>query len=139
MPHRAILRIYDDLSPHEVAALEEMRRWAIAQGAANEHLIGGLGIVQRVIDGGTLGHNDTWKMNALGVLFGDTLQHAMGDRLSWVVAEDNTGRAYALRWQRTDLLVYPLSAIKSRMLAAETIQVQLLFDEYVSAFTAHSA
>jgi hypothetical protein len=93
------------------------------------------GLAQRIIDSGTIKSNDTWKMNAVGVLLGDALKHAFSGRLTWVIAEDGAGRAYALSWKHSEVLIYPLSAVKSRLLAAEPIDLQALFAEYSSIFS----
>ena len=68
-----MLRIYEDLNEKEKTGLAEMREWALAQGDASEHLIGKLSIAQRIIDSTVFGEQDVWKMNAVGVLFGDAL------------------------------------------------------------------
>ena len=73
-------------------------------------------------------------MNAVGILFGDALEHATEGRLRWVVAEDNSGVAYALRWKHSEALVYPLSAIRSRLGAGEAIDLNTLFAEYSALF-----
>lgn len=129
-----MLNIYQDLNEKEGQILKEMRTWALSQGDPSEHLIGKLAIIQRVIDSGRLGRNDLWKMNALGVLFGDALEHAMEGRLSWVVTEDESGAAFALSWKHSDVLVYPLSAIRSRLQAGEPVDVHALYAEYASIF-----
>ena len=129
-----MLRIYEDLNEKEKTGLAEMREWALAQGDASEHLIGKLSIAQRIIDSTVFGEQDVWKMNAVGVLFGDALENAKGGRLKWVIAEDHSGPAYALSWQHTEALVYPLSAIRSRLEAGEPVDVYALFQEYSSLF-----
>ena len=128
------MRIYESLTATESAALDEMRQWALAQGETKEHLIGKVLIIQRVIDSGAVGAKDVWKMNALGVLFGDALQQALGDSLAWVVVDDDAGRAYALRWRQSEMLIYPLSAIKTRLLAQEPLDVQGLLETYRDMF-----
>lgn len=130
----AMLRIYESLSQKERLALDEMRAWAIGHGNTREQLSAKLAIAQRIIDSGDIGVAEVWKMNAVGVLFGDALKQAIGDKLAWVVAEDSSGRAYALSWKHTTVLIYPLSAIKSRMVASEPIDLQALFGEYSSIF-----
>lgn len=129
-----MLRIYESLNQKEQQALSEMRAWATGQGSSREQLSGKLEIGQRIIDSGKIGSTDTWKMNAVGVLFGDALKQSIGDRLTWVVTEDNSGKAYALSWKHTEVLIYPLSAIKERMLASEPIDLRALFSEYSSIF-----
>lgn len=129
-----MLQIYEELNEQERSGLSEMRAWAVAQGDPGEHLIDKLNIVQRVIDTTTFGPNDAWKMNAVGVLFGDALEDAKDGRLKWVVARDEQGAAYALRWKHTEALVYPLSAIRSRLEAGEALDVRALFREYSALF-----
>lgn len=129
-----MLRIHEDLNAMEKTTLDEMRTWALAQGEPHEQLIGKLSIAQRISNENSFAANDVWKMNAVGVLFGDALEHAMESRLKWVIAEDEYGPAFALSWQHTETLVYPLSAIRSRLEAAEPIDVHVLFAEYSSIF-----
>ena len=73
-------------------------------------------------------------MNALGVLFGDALVHAFEDRLAWVLAEDEVGPSFALSWKHTDALVFPLTAVRSRLENREPVDAHALFDEYAAVF-----
>ena len=130
-----MLSIHETLTVQEQDSLDQMRTWAIAQGTPNEQLTsaGKLAIVQRVMDSNALSSSDTWKACALGVLFGDALQQAMENRLQWVIAEDELGTTFALSWKHSEVLIYPLSAIKSRLEDREAIDVHTLFSEYTSA------
>ncbi|MEM7101438.1 MAG: DUF3806 domain-containing protein [Pseudomonadota bacterium] len=129
-----MLNIHENLTVQERGSLDQMRTWAIEQGTPNEQLTsaGKLAIVQRVLDSNVLSSSDTWKACALGVLFGDALQQAMENRLKWVIAEDELGSTFAMSWKHSEVLVYPLSAIKSRLEDSEAIDVHTLYSEYTS-------
>jgi len=135
-----MLIVHENLNAKEQSSLDEMRAWAFAQGNPNEHLTtaGKVAIVQRVLESNELASSDNWKACALGVLFGDALQQAMENRLQWVIAEDKLGTTFALSWKHSEVLVYPLSAIKSRLEECEAIDAHTLFSEHTSALPFHA-
>lgn len=132
-------KIFEALTDVEQRAIEEMRDWSAGQGIGDEFLTvaGKLAIVRRAIEGSAVGPSDAWKLNALGVLFGDALTQAMEDRLRWVVAEDGLGPAYALSWKHTEVLIYPLSAIRSRVQDGLPVDVHAMFHEISSILPFH--
>ncbi len=129
-------KFFTDLSDSEIDELSSLRDWACAQGLPDEHIIvaGKLDILQRTIDSGAIGTGAVWKMNALGVMFGDALTQALEGRLHWVVAEDDKGRTFALSWQRSEGLIFPLDAIRSRLSNGEPLDVHGLYAEYRDVF-----
>ena len=128
--------VYPALTDSEIDELSAMRDWACAQGMPDEHIIvaGKLDVIQRTIDSDVIKDDDTWKMNALGVMFGDALTQALEGRLHWVMVDDEKGRTYALTWQRTEALVFPLDAIRSRLSKGEPLDIHALYAEYREVF-----
>ena len=124
-------KIFEALTDAEQRALDEMRAWAAAQGNGEEFrtVAGKLAIVRRAIESGTVSPLDAWKLNSLGVLFGDGLAQAMEGRLTWVVAEDGLGPSYALSWKHSEVLIYPMSAIRSRVQDRLPVDVHAIFHE----------
>ena len=142
-----MLRIYEELTNREQRTLDEMRNWAVAQGQPGEHLTsaGKLSIAQRLLDDlfnrSAVSSGEVWKVCAVGVLLGDALEQAMEHRLAWVAveeeaeeAEDKIGSSFALSWKHSEALVYPLSAVRTRLRDGHAVDVHALFAEYSSIF-----
>ncbi|MEM7080032.1 MAG: DUF3806 domain-containing protein [Pseudomonadota bacterium] len=129
-------QIFEHPSPAEHRDLEAMRSWvaSITRPEQTVSVAGKLNLMTTLIDAGEVGARDPWKLAALGLLFGDALQQAFEGRLRWVMAQDERGISPALRWRRTDFLIYPISAIRDRITAEEPLDVHTLFAEFSRLF-----
>ena len=125
-------RIYDKPTNQEAQALQTMRDWVHTQAAPNETITvaGKLDLIQRVLKEGCITSRDTWKLSALGLMFGDALLQAMEGRLRWVVVEDKLGISQALQWKDSDVLIYPLSALREPIQAGEALDIKQLYAEF---------
>ena len=73
---------------------------------------GKLRVIQTILDNGWVDEHETWKLQSLGISFGDALAEELTE-LSWVAVEDEYGRDPALRWRETEILLFPLTAISN--------------------------
>ena len=126
-------QIYEKPTRQESENLQAMRDWVVQQGSPNETItaVGKLDLIQRVILESDITARDAWKLAALGLMFGDALHQVMEGRLRWVVVEDELGISHALQWKHTDILIFPLSALRAPIQANEAIDVKQLYAEFV--------
>ncbi len=89
-------------------------------------LEGKLRVIATILDSGWIESNETWKLQALGVAFGDA--HAQKLMLEWVTVEDEYGRDPALNWPGTAIYSYPLTTISKRIERGEDVDARQLFE-----------
>ncbi len=87
-----------------------------------------LDVLQRLLDLGVPGPEQTFELQCLGIVFGRRVVAAL-DGVDWVIVEDEYGRDPALRYLRTSLLVFPLTMISKRVEDGEQVRVRELFEE----------
>ena len=80
-----------------------------------------LAVIQAVLDNGWATADQTWHLQALGVVFGDILAELLS--VPWVVVEDEYGRDPALLLREGPVLAFPLTMISKRVEAGETVDV----------------
>ncbi len=85
-----------------------------------------LGVIQRILDKRVLKPDQTYELQALGVVFGDVIAEQLG--LDWVVVEDEYGRSRALRYEETRNLVFPTTMISRRVEAELRFTVLELYE-----------
>ena len=134
------LNIYDAPTGEEATNLQAMRDWINQIQHPNETVttVGKLDLIQRLLIDHTVTEADVWKLSALGITFGDALEQAMQGRLKWVMVEGSAGISPALRWKRSDVLIYPISAIRERIQAGEAVDIHQLYAEYVKVLPFHA-
>ncbi|MEM7096742.1 MAG: DUF3806 domain-containing protein [Pseudomonadota bacterium] len=132
LTHNAVPKIYNIPTEGESANLQAMRDWIQNIQHPNETItaVGKLDLIQRVLSGHDAIEANSWKLAALGLTLGDALAQAMPGRLKWVMVEDNRGISPALRWQQTDLLIFPVSAVRERVQAGEPLDIYQVYAEY---------
>jgi hypothetical protein len=87
-----------------------------------------LRLVQTIIDANWIEPTETWKLQSLGVSFGDSLAQKL--EMSWVAVEDEVGRTPALRLEGSSLVLFPVTAISKRVERGESVDVRDLFDDF---------
>lgn len=92
-----------------------------------ETIEGKLRLLDTIVRSGWIEPTETWKLQSLGITFGDAVAQKMG--LSWVAVEDEYGRDPALHDHGTTIVVFPLTTISKRIERGETIDVGKLFDQ----------
>jgi hypothetical protein len=123
-------QIIEPLSPEDTARVEKQRGWvrdhydphARQQYETQE---GKLRLLHTILTNNWVEPTETWKLQSLGITFGDALAQKMG--LSWVAVEDENGRDPALRYPGTTIVMFPLTMISKRIERGENVDVRDLF------------
>jgi hypothetical protein len=102
------------MSADDAAHIEKQRAWVREHYDANarhhyQTVDGKLRLLETIVHSGWIAPNETWKLQSLGITFGDALAQKMG--LMWVTVEDEYGIDPALHDQNTTIVVYPLTTI----------------------------
>mgnify|MGYP002624659789 CR=1 FL=1 len=111
----------------DTADIEKQRSWVRdhceAEARDNyETLQGKYELLETILSSGWVGPQETWKLQSLGVTFGDMLVQLL--ELEWVMVEDDQGRDPALRVPGTSILVFPKTAISKRIERGERVDVK---------------
>lgn len=93
----------------------------ISGGSADD-----LRVLQELLDQRVLKPDETYELQALGVVLGDVMAGRLG--LSWVRLEDNLGRSRALRLDETAVLLFPVTMISRRVEAEIQFTVRELYE-----------
>ncbi len=72
-----------------------------------------------------IGADETWKLQALGIVLGDVLATVTGAH--WVEAVDEAGTDPALRFGGPDDVAFPMTMISKRVEAGQDVDVLELF------------
>ncbi|MGJ4927252.1 DUF3806 domain-containing protein [Bradyrhizobium sp. HKCCYLS2038] len=120
------------LSDQETSQLQKQRGWVrdhYDPGARDryETLEGKLALLDTILRKNWVDRNETWKLQSLGVTFGDALAQELG--LRWVAVEDQYGRDPALHDEGTTIIVFPVTSISKRVERGELVDVRRLFRE----------
>jgi hypothetical protein len=86
---------------------------------------GKLRLLRTILDARWIEPTETWKLQSLGITFGDALAQHLD--LEWVAVEDEYGRSPALRLSGTSILIFPLTAISKRVERGDAVNVDELF------------
>jgi hypothetical protein len=126
------------MTPDEVARVESQRAWVRDHydEAARHHyetVDGKLRLLDTILCSHWIEPSETWKLQCLGITFGDALAQKMG--LVWVAVEDAYGRDPALRDEKTSIVTFPLTTISKRIERGETVDVRRLFDAACQSIT----
>ena len=132
----AVPKIYENSTAEEQSSLDAMRLWITSIESLNQTVTvaGKLNLIRDQLNQRLVTSSDSWKLAALGLLFGDALYQTFEGRLRWVMVEDEQGLSPALRWMSTDYLVFPISTVRSRVQAGEALDIHALFTEYSDMF-----
>ena len=86
---------------------------------------GKLGTLRALLKSKAFRRDQTYELQAMGVVLGDVFAQDMG--FHWIIVEDEYGRDPALQYQDTSILLYPLTMISKRIERSEEVDV---FDLY---------
>jgi hypothetical protein len=119
------------LAPDEVVRVENQRSWVRDHydDAARHHyetVEGKLRLLDTILRSNWIEPSETWKLQCLGITFGDAMAQKLG--LVWVAVEDEHGRDPALRDEETSIVAFPMTTISKRIESGETVDVKQLFD-----------
>lgn len=123
------------LSPDDTARLEKQRLWVRDHHDPSaldryQSVEGKLRLLEIILERGGIGRSETWKLQSLGVFFGDALAQHL--QLSWIMVEDEYDRDPALEVPSTTIKIFPLTMISKRVEDGEAVNVQDLFVETCS-------
>jgi len=132
MNSEATTDIFEGFTPQEQSALDAMRAWTSSIERPNQtiSIAGKLDLIQSQLDSGQVKATDSWKLGALGLLFGDALYQSTEGKLKWVMVHDSAGTSPALRWKATRFLIFPTTALRKPIEAGEAFDIRALFREY---------
>ena len=88
---------------------------------------------QQLVDQGRIRRDDVSTWQALGIAFGDLLIARHG--LEWVIYEDEYGVSKALRWQKTDNIIFPVTLFSKRVQFNEAIDVAQIYTRLSNTIT----
>lgn len=125
----------EPLSETELELLAEYRSWLFGHFDDSRHyeeLSFKLALIQTIIENKWVTKEETFKLQALGVCFGDALEQEMQE-LSWVTVDDEFGRDPALRWLNTNTLVFPRTAVSKRIEDGVDVDIYEMFSGFQKA------
>lgn len=126
------------LRVEERERIETARSWIKGHFSNNPDdryatLEGKLSLIAAILQNGWVEKAETWKLQALGIAFGDALAQKL--MLDWVTVDDEYGCDPALNWPGTSIYSYPLTTISKRIEKGEHVDVRELFDLACSQLT----
>ena len=126
------------MAPDDAAHVEKQRTWVRDHYDANarhhyETIEGKLRLLDTIVRSDWIARDETWKLQSLGVTFGDALAQELG--LSWVTVEDEYGSDPALHEEGTTLVVFPMTTISKRIERGDAVDVRELFDQACRSIT----
>jgi hypothetical protein len=122
----------ESLTQADRLALQRQRDWMLGHypdGRADQYdsLGGKLILIETILRSGWIRVDETWKLQCLGVTFGDALEQYMG--LEWVAVDDEYGRDIAMRDPAASTKVFPLTMISKRVEEGREFEVTRLFTD----------
>ncbi|KPJ92275.1 MAG: hypothetical protein AMJ53_09715 [Gammaproteobacteria bacterium SG8_11] len=87
---------------------------------------GKLGTLRALLAANVFSKSQTYELQSLGIVLGDTFVQEMG--FHWVIVEDEFGRDPAIRYKDTSIILYPLTMISKRIENGQTVDVFELFN-----------
>src|SRR5262249_19452992 len=121
----------EPLAPDDVAHMEKQREWVRGHHEPDarhqyDTVQGKLRLLDAILRSNWIAPTETWKLQSLGITFGDALAQQVG--LSWVAVDDERGRDPALRYGNTSLVVFPLTMISKRVERGDAVDIYELFE-----------
>lgn len=89
-------------------------------------------LLQRILDAKLIPKASTWELQAIGVVFGDSLVASIPG-LAWWQVTDEYGTDPTVRYRETSVQINALTTLSKRVERSETIEVEQLA-EYFSKF-----
>lgn len=128
----------EELSAEDAERVEKQRGWVRDHYNPDsvhkyETLEGKLRLLEIILKNKWIEPTETWKLQSLGITFGDALVQKMG--VTWVAVEDEHGRDPALRDPGSTVVLFPLTAISKRIERGEAVDVRDLFEKFCRSIT----
>jgi hypothetical protein len=121
------------LAGEDAAHAEKQRTWVRGHYEPDaqhkyETIEGKFRLLQVLLDEGWIEPAETWKLQSLGITFGDILAQGLG--LKWILVDDEHGRTPALLVPETTIILYPWTSISKRIERGEPVYVQKLYEQF---------
>ena len=122
----------EPLSTEDRTRTEQQRNWVrdhYNPEARHRYdtLEGKLSLLETILQKNWIEPRETWKLQSLGITFGDALAQKLG--LQWVAVEDEYGRDPALQDPGTTIILFPLTSISKRIEKGDPVDVRQLFED----------
>ncbi|ESQ81312.1 DUF3806 domain-containing protein [Asticcacaulis sp. YBE204] len=122
----------EPLSPDDISSLEAQRIWVRDHYEPEarhkfETVDGKLHLLDVILREKWIDAEETWKLQSLGVVFGDVLVQEYG--CQWIMVEDQYGRDPCLCIPRTAIKLFPLTMISKRVEQGEEVDVRDFYEE----------
>ena len=95
-----------------------------ATGLAPDGSLNDLELIQRTLP--TISPDDTYSQQSLGLVFGRVFIRN-NDSFDWWMVEDEGGRDPAIRYNRTSLLLFPLTMISKRLEEGKQVNMKSMY------------
>ncbi len=121
------------LEPGDERKLAAQRRAidALAASTLGRHLSGtrdnDLDILQALLNKNIVSHQDSYLLQAMGVVLGDIYAHEFG--MHWVVYADEKGKSRALQLGTSNDALFPITMISRRAEAGAHVDVRAVYDK----------
>lgn len=125
--HSPILLRADERERIEAARLWIKGHFTSDPEGAYASVEGKLSVIDAILMNGWVERDETWKLQALGIAFGDALAQKL--MLDWVTVDDEYGCDPALNWPGTSVYSYPLTTISKRVEQGDSLDVWEFFDD----------
>lgn len=96
-----------------------------------------LALLQKIVDARLVPRDQTWQLQALGVVFGDALI-AIKPGLQWWKVTDEFGTDPTLRFERTTLQINALTMISKRVERGEVPEIEYMAREIAEFVDKHA-
>ena len=122
---------WEAMSEDDALHVEKQRTWVRDHyDPSSRHkydtLEGKLILLETILREKWIEPNETWKLQSLGITFGDALAQELN--MHWIMVEDEYGRDPALHDVGTTIVLFPLTSISKRIEKGETVDVRELFE-----------
>ncbi|MDC7701386.1 DUF3806 domain-containing protein [Vogesella indigofera] len=116
------------LGEQDIAALNAQRQLVQYFLPAGDHstVPSKLGALRALLDARQFRLDQTYELQAMGVVLGDVFVQEL--EFKWVMVSDEYGRDPALQYQNSSLLLFPLTMISKRIESGETVDVFTLYN-----------
>jgi hypothetical protein len=117
-----------------LAGMEAQRMWVRGHFMPEstwkyELLEGKLYLLDGILKRGWIESHETWKLQSLGIVFGDALVQKLD--LQWVEVEDEFGISPAVQYRSTSIIAFPQTMISKRIERGDTVEIGELFEGIV--------
>jgi hypothetical protein len=122
---------YRPLPPEQFARMDKQRSFVaqlVAERLPGEHITrtgADFDLLQKIVDAKVIPASETWRLQSLGIVFGDALASTI-DGLSWWEVTDEYGTDPTLRYRQTSLHLNALTMLSKRIEDGKAVDVRAM-------------